>query len=242
MGKKQSKLQLINNIGKSYRQKYPEYPSCENKLCENCKKNNVPINFQKSNMKICRNCYEIQKEENFQSMLSDLKDRNILDDISEIIPNKLYLGNYYSATLKDSLKKRGITHILMIGYFLKEIYPKDFTYINAEIDDEEREDIFRHFYNCISNIEKGNVVYVHCQAGMSRSASIVISYVMYHFKYKYRQAHEYVLKRREIIYPNEGFIMQLKDLEKVLEYCNYNLEEFRKINEMIYKSENNDNN
>ena len=242
MGKKQSKLQLINSIGKLYREKYPEYPSYENKLCEKCKKGTIPLNFQKSNMKICRNCYEIEKEENYKSMLDFLKDRNVLDDISEIIPNKLYLGNYYSASLKDSLKKRGITHILMIGYFLSEIYPKDFTYINAELEDDEREDIFAHFYNCISNIEKANVVYVHCQAGMSRSATIVISYVMYHFKYKYKQAYEYVLERREIISPNEGFVMQLKDLENVLEYCNYNLEEFRKINRTIYESKINDNN
>ena len=38
-------------------------------------------------------------------MLEFLKGKKILDDISEIIPNKLYLGNYFCATLKDSLKK-----------------------------------------------------------------------------------------------------------------------------------------
>ena len=241
MGKKQSKLQLINSIGKLYREKYPEYPSYENKICEKCKKGTIPLNFQKSNIKICRNCYKIEKEENFQSMLNLLKDRKVLDDISEIIPNKLYLGNYYSATLKNSLKERGITHILMIGYFLKEIYPKDFTYINAELEDDEREDIFLHFYNCINNIENSNVVYIHFQAGVSRSASIVISYVMYHFKYKYNKAFKYVLERREIICLNEGFVLQLKDLENVLEYCKYNLEEFKIIHKMIYDSKNNNN-
>ena len=66
----------------------------------------------------------------------------------------------------------------MLAYLLKEIYTKDFTYINAELEDDEREDIFSYYYNCINNIEKGSVIYVYFHAGMSRSASIVMAYVM----------------------------------------------------------------
>ena len=126
----------------------------------------------------------------------------------------------------------------MIGYYLNEIYPKDFTYMNIEVDDDEHEDIFKYFYSSINLIEKSNIVYVHCQAGMSRSASFVIAYVMFHFKYNRDKAFDYVQKRREIICPNEGFMMQLKDLERVLNYCKYDLEEFRKINKKLYQSQN----
>ena len=73
---------------------------------------------------------------------------------------------------------------------------------------------------------------------MSRSASFVIAYVMFHFKYKLKEAFDYVQERREIICPNEGFMMQLKDLEKVLEYCNYDFEKFRQINNKIYQPQN----
>ena len=225
---------LINSIGKAYREKYPKFDVKENLICSNCNKNKVPIEFQKPAINICRNCYEIKKEQEYKSMIDYIKDKKVLNDISEIIPNKLYLGNYYSATLKEALKEKGITHILMIGYYLNEIYPEDFIYMNIEIDDDEHEDIFKYFYFCINLIEKSNIVYVHCQAGMSRSASFVIAYVMFKFKYKLKEAFDYVEKRREIISPNEGFMMQLKDLEKVLEYCNYDLEKFRQINKKIY--------
>ena len=236
MGNNESNL--INSIGKAYREKYPKFEIKENFICSICNKNKVPIELQKPTINICRDCYEIKKEQEYKSMIEYLKDKKVLNDISEIIPNKLYLGNYYSATLKESLKEKGITHILMTGYYLNEIYPNDFTYMTIEIDDDEHEDIFKYFYSCINLIEKSNIVYVHCQAGMSRSASFVIAYVMFHFKYKLKEAFDYVQERREIICPNEGFMMQLKDLEKVLEYCNYDFEKYRQINNKIYQPQN----
>ena len=231
MGNNESKL--LNSIGKAYREKYPEFPVKEDLVCLNCNKNKVPKELQKPEINICRNCYEIKKENDYNSMVEYIKNKIVLNDIKEIIPNKLYLGNYYSATLKEALKEKGITHILMVGYYLKEIYPKDFTYMNIEVDDDEHEDIFKYFYTSINLIEKSKIVYVHCQAGISRSASFVIAYVMFHFKYKLKKAFDYVQERRQIICPNEGFMMQLKDLERVLEYCNYDIEKFRLINKKL---------
>ena len=236
MGNNESKL--INSIGKAYREKYPKFEVKEDSICPTCNKNKVPIELQKPALNICRNCYEIKKEEEYNSFIEYLKDKIVLNDISEIIPNKLYLGSYYSATLKDALKEKGIAHILTIGYYLNEIYPKDFTYMTIEIENDEHEDIFKYFYSSINFIEKSKIVYVNCRAGMSRSASLVIAYVMFHFKYSLEEAYDYVKKRREIIYPNEGFMMQLEDLEEVLIYCNYDLEEFRKINNKLYQSQN----
>ena len=127
MGNNESKF--INSIGKTFREKFPKFEVKENLICSKCNKNKVPIEFQKPEINICRNCYEIKKEQEFNSMVDYLKNKIILNDISEIIPNKLFLGNYYSATLEEALKEKGITHILMIGYYLKEIYPNDFTYM-----------------------------------------------------------------------------------------------------------------
>lgn len=235
MGNYETKL--INSIGKEYRKNYPKFEIKEDLICPICNKNKVPIELQKPVINICRNCYEIQKKQEYNSMIEFLKGRKVVNDISEIIPNKLYLGNYYSATLKEALKEKGITHILMVGYYLSEIYPNDFTYKSIEIDDAEQEDIFKYFYSSINLIEKSNIVYIHCKAGISRSASFVIAYIMFHFKYNLEEAFDYVQKRREIICPNEGFMMQLKDLENVLKYCNYDLEEFRKINTKLYQSQ-----
>ena len=78
-----------------------------------------------------------------------------------------------------------------------------------ELGDYEEEDISQHFekaYEYIDeNIQTTNV-FVHCMAGISRSATIVISYLMKKFGWSVEKAVEYVKTRRSIICPNEGFI------------------------------------
>ena len=57
---------------------------------------------------------------------------------------------------------------------------------------------------------------VHCQAGRSRSASIVISYLMQHHHKSLREAYFWVKERRSLIQPNTGFMTQLQALDKRL--------------------------
>ena len=233
MGNSEDKL--ISSILSEKRKRFPDFEVKEGLLCEKCKEKEVPDNFQLSGMKICRKCYNQEEEEELNRVNELIKISRVIFDGSEIIPNKLFLGNYYSATQKEELKKRGVTHILMVGYLLHEFYPEDFEYANIEIDDDERENIFKYFYTCINFIEKSKICFVHCQAGMSRSASIVIAYVMYKLKLKFEEAFDYVKKRREYIYPNVGFKLQLMDFERVLIYCNYDLEKFRQIHKRLFE-------
>ena len=233
MGNSEDKL--ISSILSEKRKQFPDFEVKEGLLCEKCKIKEVPENFQSSGMKICRKCYNIEEDEEIQSVKQLISSSRVIFEGNEIIKNKLFLGNYYSATQKEELKKRGVTHILMIGYYLHEFFPEDFQYANIEIDDDERENIFKYFYTCINFIEKSNICYCHCQAGMSRSASIVIAYVMYKLKLKFEEAYDYVKERREYIYPNDVFKLQLKDLEKVLIYCNYDLEKFRQIHKRLFE-------
>ena len=230
-----SETKLISSILSEKNKKFPDFEVKEGLLCEKCKEKEVPENFQLSGMKICRNCYNKKEEEEFQRVSNLISSCKVIFDGSEIIQNKLYLGNYYSATQKEELKKRGVTHILMVGYLLHEFFPNDFEYGNIEIEDDERENIFKYFYTCINFIEKSKVCFVHCQAGVSRSASIVVAYVMYKLKLKFEDALKYVKEKRDYIYPNAGFRLQLKDLENVLTYCQYDLEKFRQIHKHLFE-------
>jgi protein-tyrosine phosphatase len=54
-------------------------------------------------------------------------------------------------------------------------------------------------------------VLIHCHQGVSRSATITIAYLMKRFNWNYEEAYEYVKERRPCIYPNKGFIRQLKE-------------------------------
>ena len=65
-----------------------------------------------------------------------------------------------------------------------------------------------------NNCNKTNRVLVHCKEGVSRSASIVISYLMKSRNMKLNETLEYVKNRREVVDPNSGFKEQLKEFEK----------------------------
>jgi protein-tyrosine phosphatase len=230
-----SESNLISSILAEKRKQFPDFEVEEGLLCERCKEREVPENFQLSGMKICRKCYNIDEEKEYKRITELIKSSKVYFDGNEIIKDKLFLGNVYSATQKEELKKRGVTHIFMVGYLLHEFFPDDFVYSNIEIEDDERENIFKYFYTSINFIEKSKICYVHCQAGMSRSASIVIAYIMYKFKLNFDDAFNYVRERRPCIYPNDGFKLQLQDLDRVLKYCNYDLEKFRQINKRLFE-------
>lgn len=64
---------------------------------------------------------------------------------------------------------------------------------------------------------KGGRVFVHCHAGISRSATVCIAYLMQHKKVSMTDAYKYVQSRRPIISPNLGFMGQLMVHQKNLE-------------------------
>ena len=52
-------------------------------------------------------------------------------------------------------------------------------------------------------------IIVHCQAGISRSASLVIAFLMHAHNHSLEDAYEIVLTARPCIAPNDGFLLQL---------------------------------
>ena len=61
-----------------------------------------------------------------------------------------------------------------------------------------------------TNIKSGRNVCVNCQAGISRSATVVIGYLMHTKGISFDAAYNIVRKRRPIINPNKGFVNMLK--------------------------------
>jgi predicted patatin/cPLA2 family phospholipase len=80
--------------------------------------------------------------------------------------------------------------------------------------------IARHFQECLQFIKEclqmGGRVLVHCFAGVSRSASVVIAYLMREHGQTFVDALNYTRRRRPIVFPNFGFQRQLLDYERAL--------------------------
>ncbi|KAJ3443841.1 map kinase phosphatase with leucine-rich repeats protein [Anaeramoeba flamelloides] len=71
-----------------------------------------------------------------------------------------------------------------------------------------------------SLLEQKNSVFVHCSAGVSRSATAIISYLMKKEEISYEKAEQMVSSKRRQIAPNVAFVEQLK----LWEQLNYRLE------------------
>ena len=64
------------------------------------------------------------------------------------------------------------------------------------------------------SVNSGGTVLLHWAAGISRSGSMMVAYVMVKEKMTFEDALKYVQERRKKVCPNEGFVQQLKKFEK----------------------------
>jgi protein-tyrosine phosphatase len=120
-----------------------------------------------------------------------------------IIPG-LYLGSLSSALNETWLKQAGITHVLSLIGDLPICLP-GVDHKHICIQDRPQENMSIHF----------NAVHdwmVHCEMGISRSATMVCSYLMNRLDLSFQEALDTVWQYRKI-HPNSGFLRQLK------EYC-----------------------
>ena len=141
------------------------------------------------------------------------------------ITEKIFLGNIDGARNIQFLKKEKITHIISLaGKMFTPIYDKNIIQFQKiiDIEDDMRENIIKYFKECFDIIEKADKIFIHCMAGVSRSATIVISYLMW----KEKKSLDEILKKvkeKRFVSPNFGFMEQLKIFEKLLKENNYDL-------------------
>lgn len=146
-------------------------------------------------------------------MKSDDKPVEILDNI--------FIGSFAAAQNKDELKNNNITHILNAASIVKNFYPEEFVYLKLEnLLDSPESDIKQYFHKCIDFIKdcisKGGKVLVHCHAGISRSSTLIISYMIKEKDFTFEDALVFCKNKRDKINPNTGFQKQLKEFEECI--------------------------
>ena len=155
-----------------------------------------------------------------------MKEIKIKSENIDQITDKIYLGDIDGAREVNYLKQEKITHIISLAgkIFSPEYEEGLFKRKIIDIIDFEDENIFQYFKDCIQFIESAKKIYIHCMAGVSRSATIVIAYIMWKEHKSYYQAFLDVKYKRKFIAPNKGFIFQLRYFESMLNENNYDLE------------------
>ena len=104
-------------------------------------------------------------------------------DAQEIIPG-LYLGSAKAANSLPGLRKRNIQHVICAAKLGAERKPfrKAINYVVWDCEDTIGFPIIWAYPSMVAYIEealsKEEPVLVHCQAGISRSASVVCAYLM----------------------------------------------------------------
>uniref|UniRef100_A0A3Q4C0D3 Dual specificity protein phosphatase 12 n=1 Tax=Mola mola TaxID=94237 RepID=A0A3Q4C0D3_MOLML len=136
----------------------------------------------------------------------------------------LYIGN--AADLNDSqaLASAAISHILSVD----SVEPAPLLIADEKIRrkwinvlDEATSDLLSHMDNCFLFIQEavdgGGAALVHCQAGQSRSATIITAYLMKKYQLGFTEAYHRLKAVKQDVQVNSGFEEQLC-LYEIMQY------------------------
>ncbi|KAM4034279.1 dual specificity protein phosphatase 13A [Anomaloglossus baeobatrachus] len=165
-----------------------------------------------------------------QSLL-DSRRTSFSHHVDEVWPN-LFLGDLNTANNKYELWKLGITHVLNAAHGRRysegnpDFYGTSITYHGVPANDLPEFDMSKYFYSGSAFIHKalttpGARILVHCVVGISRSATLVLAYLMIHHQLSLVQAICTVQENRWIS-PNTGFLRQLIELDEELHQARQN--------------------
>jgi len=131
----------------------------------------------------------------------------------------LYIGSMEAVHNLDLLRAHGITHLVQVLEvpWLPQSEDAGFACYRIDIEDRSSAALQPHLEAACNYIRaalgRGDNVLVHCQQGVSRSASIVIAYLIRERSMTYDAAFDLLKRRRQCIKPNSGFVKTLREWE-----------------------------
>ena len=154
-----------------------------------------------------------------EELSMDNNDTKKEEDFNEILTDFLYISGYKTASTASDLQNLKITNIINCsGDLCENLSFSGIDYLTLNIRDNVSENIECLFFKCINYIneakEKKGKVLIHCYKGVSRSVSVLISYLIFLNKWTYDEAFDFVQSKRAIANPNIGFYLQLKTFHK----------------------------
>ncbi|KAE9418870.1 hypothetical protein Angca_003400 [Angiostrongylus cantonensis] len=139
----------------------------------------------------------------------------------QILPH-LFLGNYETASDAQLLERSGVHYIINVTSNLPNVFEGNpsFHYQRISVDDNSSHNLSHYFPEAIAFIDTaahaGDACLVHCLAGISRSVTVCLAYLMTKNKWSLEDAYDLVLRRNASIAPNFHFMGQLIEYERHL--------------------------
>ncbi|XP_059497464.1 dual specificity protein phosphatase 10-like [Stegostoma tigrinum] len=139
-------------------------------------------------------------------------------ELTTVLPF-LYLGNERDAQDLVRLRQLNVGYVINVTTHLPLYHAQAGTvrYKRLPATDSSKQNLRQYFEEAFEFIEEahqcGKGVLIHCQAGVSRSATLVIAYLMKHTLMSMTDAYKYVKGKRPIISPNLNFMGQLLEFE-----------------------------
>lgn len=135
------------------------------------------------------------------------------------ISDHLYLSSA-SAIKEKRLRDLGITNVINLTLDVPVLRAKGIETLQVHIEDVPHSNLSVYFDKCADKVKqvakKGGKTLVHCVAGVSRSATICIVYLMKYHGMKLRNAFFHVRSKRQFVRPNVGFWKQMIAFERKL--------------------------
>ena len=160
-------------------------------------------------------------------------------DAAEVLPY-LVIGNLASARNPGFLKGKRVGFILNLttegeaGGRGRLTHEMNIEQLQVQMEDDEDEEISGHFETCFEFIRKAKAgssssestkkrntaspktVLIHSNYDLSRTAAIVLAYLMREQNWSLRQANDHLRKCHSTARPNDGFAVQLLRYEQEL--------------------------
>ncbi|XP_046522264.1 serine/threonine/tyrosine-interacting-like protein 1 isoform X5 [Equus quagga] len=139
----------------------------------------------------------------------------------EIMPGKIYLGNFRQACdpkIQKDLKIKAHVNVSMeTGPFFTGDADK---LLHIQIEDSPEANIspfLRHVCHFVEiHLELGSVILVFSTLGISRSCAAILAYLMHRNEQTLKRSWAYVKKCQNNMCPNQGLVTQLLEWEKIV--------------------------
>ncbi|XP_048765244.2 mucin-17-like isoform X4 [Ostrea edulis] len=133
----------------------------------------------------------------------------------------LYLGSHRDAMSQETIQINDISYILNVSITCpKSPFVQDGHFHRIPVNDNYSAKLLPFFHQAFQYIDKvreaNGCVMIHCLAGISRSPTLAIAYVMKYLHMSSDDAYRYVKDKRPTISPNFNFLGQLLEYEKLI--------------------------